>query len=146
MKDMKERKCGCLVYELGPPVLCERHQAKADRRAKKEARRAEREVEKEEKGLRKVVLETAESNGHVLSKFKEYPSCPGKWTAHCHLCGSIVIVYDKMPERGDQIAGQAVFNPCHKSDLVNTLGEVDREAIAARFVKDGPDAQAAQVV
>ena len=123
---MKERKCGCLYFEHGPPVPCEKHQRKLE---KKEAR----EKAKEEKGLRKIVADKALENGHDLTHFKEYGSQPGKWVAHCHSCGGLVIVYENIPERGDQICGQAVFAACRKSDLVGTLGAADRDAFAARF-------------
>lgn len=135
-RDMKEKKCGCIIFEVGPPVLCGKHQSKVDRKEK-------REKLKEEKGLRKLVLDKAIENGHDLSRFKEYGSRPGKWVAHCHACGAMVIVYDAAPEYGDQIAGPAVFKTCHKSDLVGTLGAAEREAIAARFAggteADGTD-------
>ena len=130
MKDVKEKKCGCIYFEVGPPVLCGRH-------LQREIKKAEREKVREEKGLRKVVAETAFTNGHDLSKFKEYGSRPGKWTAHCHSCGSMVIVYDQPPERGDQVSGKALFEPCAKSSLVQVLGEADRATIAAKFNKEG---------
>ena len=142
-RDMKEKKCGCIIFEVGPPVLCEKHQHKIEKQTRREEKRAAREQAREEKGLRKIVLDKAAEHGHDLSRFKEYASRPGKWTAHCHACGAIVIVYDKTPEYGDQIAGAAVFKPCHKSELVGTLGAAEREAIAARFAggaeTDGAD-------
>lgn len=125
MRDIREKKCGCVIYEVGPPVLCESHQRKAD---KKEAR----EIKREESSLRKTILQQAGDLGHNLSRFKKYSSCPGKYTAHCHRCGGIVIVYDKIPEYGDQVAG-AVFNECAPSGIVSVLGEADREAIATRL-------------
>lgn len=133
MKDVKEKKCGCIQFEVGPPVLCEKHQHKLEKKEKREAKRAARETAREEKGLRKTVAQQAQDNGHDLSRFKEYGSRPGKWTAHCHSCGAIVIVYDTVPEYGDQIAGAGVFKACEKSALVGTLGAAEREAIAARF-------------
>lgn len=102
---VKEKKCGCLYFEHGPPVLCETHKEKADR---KEERAKRREV----KGLRKIVADQARDLGHDLSQFREYPSLKGKWTAYCHSCGAFTIVYDFVPERGDQIAGKAVFERC----------------------------------
>jgi len=123
MKDgMKELDCGCIHFQIGPPIInCEKHQSLAD---KKEAR----EKSLEEKGLRKLVIDQATELGHALSRFKEYASQDGKWVAHCHGCGSQIIVYDAIPPRGDQIAGNSIFKPCVKSELIDTLGAVDREA------------------
>lgn len=91
---IKERKCGCLYFEYGPPVKCQKH--------------ADRDQEIIEKGLRKVVRDTAETLGHSLTRFLEYESRPGKWTAFCTLCERVVIVYDDVPERGDQINGKRI--------------------------------------
>ena len=130
---MKEKKCGCIVFEHGPPIPCERHARKIE---KQEARVKA----KEEKGLRKIVAQQALDNGHDLARFKEYSSQQGKWTSHCHQCGALIIVYDEIPERGDQISGRAVFEPCNKSDLVGTLGAAERDAVLARFAgKTGSD-------
>ncbi len=123
---MKERKCGCIYFEHGPPVRCEKH---SSIQAKREAR----EKDREEKGLRKIVAQKAIEFGHDLARFKEYSSRVGKWTTHCHQCGAMVIVYDDIPERGDQICGPAVFKACERSALVGTLGDAEREAIADRL-------------
>lgn len=123
---MREKKCGCVVFEFGPPVLCATHQAKV-------IRKQEREREAEEKGLRKIVLDQATENGHELSRFKEYPSTQGKWTAHCHRCGCIAIVYEQVPQRGDQINAKGLFDHCERSALVGTLADADRDGFAARF-------------
>lgn len=138
MKDMKERKCGCIIFEVGPPVPCEKHKAKIEKKEKRAAKAAEREQAREEKGLRKIVLDTAFGHGHDLSRFKEYPSTDGKWVAHCHRCGAVAIVYDKTPRYGDQINAAKLFVDCERSTLVDTLGSAEREAIAARFASDVP--------
>lgn len=135
---MKEKKCGCIVFELGPPVLCQAHQAKIDKREKTIAKKAEREQAREEKGLRKIVLDKATEYGHDLSRFKEYASCDGKWVAHCHRCGGVAIVYDKTPRYGDQINAAKLFIWCERSTLVDTLGGAERDAIAARFASELP--------
>jgi hypothetical protein len=97
---MKTRKCGCIYFEVGPPVKCTKH--------------ATREQELEEIGLRKAVRDTAETLGHSLTRFSEYESLPGKWTAFCEHCERVVIVYDKVPERGDQINGRRILEErCH---------------------------------
>lgn len=139
MKDVKVKKCGCTVFEVGPPVLCDKHQHKADKKEKREARKAARDLKREEKGLRKIVSDAALENGHDLTRFKEYGSSPGKWTAHCHGCGAMAIVYDRIPAFGDQVNAKKLFEPCEKSALVGTLGAADREAIAARFRSDDED-------
>lgn len=95
---MSIRKCGCITYEHGPPFECEKH-----------LRRAQ---ELEEKGLRKAVREQASELGHELTQFDEYESLPGKWTSYCPRCGSMVIVYDAPPVRGDQVAGKALSQRC----------------------------------
>lgn len=135
-RDMKERKCGCIVFDVGPPVLCDTHKFKLEQKEKKAEKKAAREEKREQKGLRKTVEEQATELGHDLSRFKEYPSVRGKWTAHCHRCGGIVIVYDGIPERGDQVAG-AVFKKCERSSLVDVLGSADRDGFAARFAGTG---------
>lgn len=91
---IKTRKCGCLYFEYGPPVKCGKH--------------ATREQEIEEKGLRKLIRDTAATLGHELTRFQEYESHPGKWTAFCVKCERLVIVYDAPPERGDQINGRLI--------------------------------------
>lgn len=92
---VKTYSCGCLYFEVGPPVLC--------------AACAAREQLKEEKGLRRAVREQAESLGHELTRFAEYESTPGKWTAFCTKCERLVIVYDEVPSRGDQVNGKRVL-------------------------------------
>lgn len=136
---MKEKKCGCIIFEVGPPVLCEKHQARIDKKERRAEKAAAREQVREEKGLRKLVLDSAQEHGHDLSRFKEYPSYDGKWVAHCHGCGAVAIVYDKTPKYGDQINAAKLFADCEKSDLVGTLGAADREAISSRFKTDEDD-------
>lgn len=92
---IKERKCGCIYFEHGPPVICQKHAA--------------RNQELEELGLRKAVRDTAETLGHSLTRFSEYESHPGKWTAYCQHCEHLVIVYDAVPTRGDQINGRKIL-------------------------------------
>lgn len=92
---MKVRKCGCIYFEYGPPVKCNKCSG--------------RDQEVEEKGLRKAVRDQAAMHGHELTRFQEYESRPGKWTAHCIKCERIVIVYDDVPERGDQINGRLLL-------------------------------------
>lgn len=92
---MKVKACGCITYDVGPPLICDTHERKHK--------------ETEEKGLRKVVRDAAHDNGHDLTLFSEYESLPGKWTAFCNTCGRIVIVYDMPPERGDQINGKKIL-------------------------------------
>jgi hypothetical protein len=99
---MTVKACGCVTYEYGPPLKCEKHERK--------------EQENVERGLRKVVRDEAINRGHELTLFSEYESYPGKWTAFCNLCGRIVIVYDAPPERGDQINGKMIVEKeCPKS-------------------------------
>lgn len=139
MKDgMKEKKCGCIVFDVGPPVLCGKHQHNEEKKEHRAEKKAAREQAREEKGLRKIVLDKAIEFGHDLSRFKEYPSADGKWVAHCHRCGSIAIVYDRTPKYGDQINAAKLFVDCERSTLVDTLGAVDREAIASRFTSKLP--------
>ena len=111
---MKTKKCGCLVFEHGPPVLCDDHTAKADRHAAKEK-------VQEEKGLRKIVQENATQLGHALTRFREYTSRAGKWTAYCLRCGAMCIVYDTVPDVGDQVAGKVLTETCKKSELLAAL-------------------------
>lgn len=101
---VKERKCGCLYFEYGPPVKCPKHTA--------------REKELEEKGLRRLVSDQAKDNGHELTRWAEYESRRGKWTCHCMKCGLVFIAYDAPPDVGDQIAGWGLGNACKGSDLV----------------------------
>lgn len=126
---MKERKCGCIVYEFGPPLLCVTHKTKADRKIQRDQR-------KEEKGLRKIVAQQAFDQGHDLSQFREYKSQDGKWVAHCHSCGAMCIVYDRMPERGDQVAGKAIFQPCNPDELIAALASNDA-AVAHQGLDSG---------
>lgn len=115
MRDgMKEKKCGCVIYEYGPPVLCTAHLTRL-------ARKEEREQIKEEKGLRKTVIEACEDYGHDLARFKEYPSYRGKWVTHCHSCGWIVIVYDEIPHHGgDQINSRCLTEGCQGSSALSS--------------------------
>lgn len=105
MRDVKEKKCGCIIFQIGPPVLCDTHQAKATKREARQQRQ-------EERGLRKLVADAARDHGHDLSTFREYNSQPGKWTAHCHSCGALAIVYDAVPLRGDQVNAARFFEAC----------------------------------
>ena len=95
---MTRRKCGCIQFEYGPPVKCDKHQAK--------------EKVKEVRTVRQLAANQSFELGHDLSVFKEYASTRGKWTAFCHTCGAFAIVYDDVPVRGDQLAGAALFKPC----------------------------------
>lgn len=115
---MRNRKCGCKIDKKTPTnsILCERHATRAKRRAK-------REKVQEEKGLRREVIQLAEGNGHALTRFKEYPSVTGKWTAFCKNCGDLFIVYDEIPEAGDQIESWSLTKQCKKSALVAALAE-----------------------
>lgn len=91
---MKQRKCGCITYDYGPPLTCPKHQTA------------------EEKGLRKLVRDTAESLGHRLNNFTEYESQRGKWTAFCQheQCCQIVIIYDEpQPHLEAQINGKNIL-------------------------------------
>lgn len=95
---LKVRKCGCIYYEHGPPLQCKKHEVK--------------ERVEEEKTLRKLVREQAAELDHDLTRFEEYESLPGKWTAYCVHCGLIVIVYDAPPPVGDQVGGWALQRRC----------------------------------
>jgi hypothetical protein len=96
--DMRERKCGCIYYCYGPPLLCPTHQAKQQ--------------EEEETGLRKLVKDQCEGLGHKVTRFSEYESQPGKWTAYCETCGKVIIVYDEPPRLGDQINSPCLTEVC----------------------------------
>lgn len=102
-RDIKERKCGCLYYSYGPPVLCKKHDKKSR--------------VKEERALRALVEEQLAELGHVLTGWSEYGSVPGKWTAYCEKCGVLAIVYDKPPKVGDQINSWGFKGPCKKGEL-----------------------------
>jgi hypothetical protein len=104
---IRERKCGCLYYDYGPPVLCGKHEAKAQIA--------------EEKQVRKAAREVGEGLGHEFTRWAEYLTsyCTGKWTCYCVKCGLILIVYDDPPAVGDQIAGWALTQRCKKSELVS---------------------------
>ena len=90
--DYKRLKCGCTVFQYGPPIPCDKHS--------------------EENELRKVIREQAAERGHVLKPFEEYGSAgqDGKWTSFCEKCCSIVIMYDECPTWGDQINGPAILD------------------------------------
>lgn len=118
MKDgVKTKRCGCIVFEHGPPIFCELHAARADKHAAKEKGR-------EEKGLRKLVQEGAARLGHELTRFREYSSCDGKWTAYCLKCGAMCIVYDEIPVAGDQVAGKVLTEGCKRSELLAALHDI----------------------
>jgi hypothetical protein len=123
MKDIKTKKCGCLFFKVGDPVLCERHAARL-------ARRAAKEKVVEEKGLRKEVVEAAAMLGHYLKRFEEYGAAgqPGKWTTYCQNCGDIVIVYDDLkhvPGDSDQVIGAPLTQQCRRSVLMSALKEIE---------------------
>lgn len=99
MADMKVRKCGCIRFEYGPPVLCVKHERKYQL--------------EDEKALRKAAREAAERLGHKLGLFSEYESERGKWTAFCEHCGLIVICYDEpQPHLEAQVFGWALQRTC----------------------------------
>lgn len=100
---LKTRKCGCIVYEYGPPMPCPTHAA--------------RDEVQEEETLRKLVREQAAGLGHDLTTFTEYGTTRGKWTAYCSNCGYIAIVYDDPPPVGDQVAGWCLTRTCQHSTL-----------------------------
>lgn len=117
IRDDKIKNCGCIIFTVGPPVLCEKHQRKQDKRELKEQRN-------QEKGLRKAAAEAAEQLGHELTKFTEYGAAdqPGKWTAFCSKCGDIVIYYEKIEQApGDQVCGRPLTEQCRRSNLVGGL-------------------------
>lgn len=95
---VRERKCGCLYFDYGPPVLCHKHEQRA--------------IEAEEKQLRRVVREQLEALDHDIGRWMEYESRPGKWTTYCLKCGRMAIVYDEPPEVGDQVASWAFQARC----------------------------------
>jgi hypothetical protein len=100
VKDMRTKKCGCIVFKVGPTVLCGKHEA--------------REALIEERTLRRAARDAAAEKGHKLGDFTEYESCPGKWTAFCQTCGLIVIVYDEPQADVDQVFGWALSRKCHR--------------------------------
>jgi hypothetical protein len=103
-RDVRERKCGCLYFQFGPPVKCPRHLKKARL--------------KEEKTLRALVEEQATNLGHEVTEWREYKNQRGKWTAYCKRCGLMAIVYDEPPVVGDQVGGWLISRgECKKSDL-----------------------------
>lgn len=110
---MKERKCGCLYFEHGPPVKCHKHTV--------------RDEALEVKGLRRLVSDQAKENDHELTRWAEYESLRGKWTCHCVKCGLVFIAYDKPPEVGDQIAGWGLGKVCTGSPLVQAAGVTDED-------------------
>src|SRR5437016_5874709 len=97
-RDVRERRCGCLYFEVGPPVLCGRHEKKTRI--------------KEEKALRQRVVERAAELGHDLKRFDEYGNQKGKWTSFCLSCGWLAIAYDEPPPVGDQVSGKVLSLPC----------------------------------
>lgn len=99
-RDVRERRCGCLYYKVGPPVLCPKHEKKTK--------------VKERKSLRRLVTDQCEELDHELNEWSEYPNKPGKWTAYCQGCGLLVIVYDEPPPVGDQVAGWALTQRCRR--------------------------------
>jgi MinD superfamily P-loop ATPase len=99
MKDIRQRKCGCVYFEVGPPVQCPKHQAKEERF--------------ESLQLRSAARACALRLGHDLTDWIEYDSKPGKWTSYCHGCGAMAIVYDSPAMTlGDQILGNALTKDC----------------------------------
>lgn len=104
-RDLKEKKCGCITFEHGPAIICPTHQAKEHAR--------------EASAVRSAARRTAFDLGHDLTDFREYGSCDGKWTAYCHTCGAFAIVYDRIPERGDQVCGRALTDGCGRSEAVS---------------------------
>lgn len=99
---MRTRACGCVTFEFGPPVPCEKHR--------------HNQHTKERRELCRRAVELAAELHHELNDFSEYK--PGKWTAFCTQCGLIVIVYDSVPPVGDQIAGWALSRRCTRSNLM----------------------------
>ena len=95
---MRERKCGCIYFEHGPPVKCGKHEAK--------------EQLLEDRSLRRAVAEDVAKRGHKLGEWSEYESLPGKWTAYCMNCGLIAIVYDKPQEHVDQVNSWCFTRDC----------------------------------
>lgn len=137
MPDIRTKKCGCIVFDVGDPVLCPKHAERATKRASREARLASREAKRErkakvaeEKGLRKLVTEKAAELGHDLKRFQEYGAAgqPGKWTSYCANCGDLVIVYDELkhvPADSDQVIGKVLTERCRRSAIIAALREED---------------------
>ena len=122
MRDgMRQRKCGCIKYDYGPPLLCNYHK--------------KRSTEKEEKTLRRAVADQVRDNGHELTPWREYPNVKGKYTAYCYGCGVIAIVYNDPPTGNqDQVSSWILNKPCS-----------DPERAKARKAKeevDGPQEEA----
>jgi hypothetical protein len=99
---IKERKCGCLYYQYGPPVKCHKHESK--------------EVEGEKKRFRRLLTEHAESLGHRPTRWEADASdsrwCKGKWTMFCQDCGFIGIAYDAPIPGVDQMSGRVLQVTC----------------------------------
>lgn len=99
MKDIRERKCGCIYFQVGPPVLCSKHEIK--------------EAKTESSAIRRAAREHATHLGHDLTDWSEYESVPGKWTSYCRTCGLMAITYDSPAlTLGDQILGHALTKEC----------------------------------
>lgn len=100
MKDIAQKKCGCVTFQVGPPIPCEKHKAKEERT--------------ETAQLRRAIKQHALDLGHDLTDWVEYDSRPGKWTSFCHTCGSMAIMYDR-PDMtlGDQVLGNALTKECN---------------------------------
>lgn len=117
MKGIRNKKCGCVFQHGERTVWCDKHAARAERKAQKE-------VVQEQKGLRKLATEQAANLGHELKRFEEYGVAgqEGKWTSFCARCGDIVIVYDKLEQApGDQLCGRPLVEQCRRSALVSGL-------------------------
>ena len=112
MKDMKEKKCGCIVFEIGPPVLCSKHKTRENKKVDREERKRRKEQVAEEKGLRKAAADTARKRGHDMSPFKETTGTRGKFVSYCFDCGRLTIVYDRIPFFGDQVSGKSLTEEC----------------------------------
>ena len=99
MKELREKKCGCIIYQVGPPLQCPKHTAK--------------DANSESKQLRRTARDHATTLGHDLTDWVEYESLPGKWTSYCRTCGYMAIVYDHPKlAPGDQILGNALTKEC----------------------------------
>jgi hypothetical protein len=105
MKELRERKCGCIYYAFGPPLPCPKH--------------AKKSRIKEEKALRRAVEEQLAENGHVLTSWSEYDSLPGKWTSYCENCGVMAIVYDLPQHDTDQVNSWGFKRKCGKGATVS---------------------------
>ena len=102
-RDVRERKCGCLVFKFGPPVPCGKHAKKA--------------VVKEAKALRFLFERQLNEMDHELTEWSEYINCPGKWTAHCIHCGVIAVCYEKMPPKDtDQMHSWGLKKKCARKE------------------------------